>query len=97
MTTAEYRIVFWYDNWTPQPFVYDLTDEQEVIRVFHALLEQSDFLMSAYSYRGYLYRARTREEIYDYAYEHDWYYPSPEDDDYWVDWYPQMVWAFMTT
>jgi hypothetical protein len=87
MTMGKYRIVFWYDNWTPQPFIYDLGNEQEAIRVFHALLEHRDFLLAREICRGYLYKARPQEELAVYAALNNWVYPTEDDGEaYWVQW-----------
>lgn len=86
MTTIKYRIVFWYDNWTSQPFEYDVTDEQIALRIFHALLEHGDFLLPREDRRGFLYKAKTQEELHDYAMANNWNYLTEDDDDYWVQW-----------
>ena len=87
MTTTKFRIVLHYDDWTPQPFIYDLDDEQEAIRIFHALLEHGDFLLARERRRGFLYKARPQEELAIYAALNNWDYPDEDSGvAYWDDW-----------
>lgn len=81
----KYRIVFRYGTYTPEPFVYDVTDEQVALQVFHALAEHGHFLLSRENQEGCLYRAKTQEEI-NYYYTHNWEYIDEDDDQYWVQW-----------
>ena len=87
MTMTKYRIVLYYDDWTPQPFIYDLDDEQEAIRVFHALTQHSGFLLARGRCRGYLYKAKSQQEINAYAATHNWDYVDEDSGVlYWDDW-----------
>lgn len=83
---TKYRIVFWYGTYTSQPFIYDVTDEQVALQVFYVLLEHSAFLLSREDYGGCLYKAKTEEQIHDYAMANNWYYLNEDDDDFWVQW-----------
>ena len=86
MTTAKYRIIFWYGTYTSQPFVYDVTDEQMALQVFHALSEHGEFLLSRENRGGCLYKAKTQEELHEYAMANEWNYLTEDDEDYWVQW-----------
>lgn len=83
---TKYRIVFWYDNWTSQPFEYDVTDEQVALQVFHALLEHGDFLLAREDRRGSLYKAKTKEQLAKYQEFGDYRYLDEDDDEYWDEW-----------